>query len=223
MQERESNLAQRPVADCSQPLDEILEELDREIRYDARRKIPRNVVPLKLVYHEVEELAQDTRIKLWLAMRKGPIVNPRAYARRITCTTSVDVVRRYRKIPLLLVDEYGALAQDELIAAPGQGAQDPAIAYEQKESAAAFVEMIMRGLLTLPPRQQFGILCDLKNTVAAHQPLVEALSKHGLDLEAVHWPEDRAELQKLRASCSIAKRKLRAYLKREGADTSTHS
>jgi DNA-directed RNA polymerase specialized sigma24 family protein len=223
MLKRELNLTQRPIAGKSQPLDEILEELDREIHDDACRKVPHYVVPLKLVHDEIDELAQDTRIKLWLAMCKGEIANPRAYARRITCNASIDVVRRYRKNPLLLVDDYGELAQSEFTAAADWGVQDPAIVYEQKESAEAFVEIIVRGLLTLPPRQQFGILCNLKNTVAVHQQFVETLAKHGLDLEAVHWPEDRAELQKLRASCSVAKRKLRAYLKREGAGTSTHS
>jgi DNA-directed RNA polymerase specialized sigma24 family protein len=220
MPENASSLTQRSLANCRQSSNEILEDLDRDIDKLASRIVPRNVVPSKVLNYEVDELAQNTRIKLWLALQRNQIINPRAYAKCITYTESVDVVRRYRKISLALVDDYIDLDQRGIIPASGQGMQDPAVEYEQKETAVAFAEAIVKGVLSLPPRQQYAMLCILKNSVADIQPLMDALLKYGLDLEAVHWPQDRNELNKLRASCSIARGKLRAYLKREDEDRS---
>ena len=208
-----SGCMQQPLAHSSQAINEILESLDKDIRDLARRNIPRIIISPEVLDIEVDELAQKIRLKLWSALQKDYIVNPKAYARCIARTESIDMVRKHKKIPTLPIDNY--CDQGEIIVASGYGMRDPAIEYEQKESLATHTEMIVNGIRELPPCQQYAMLCDLKDCATTIPLLMIALMKYDLGLDVVHWPKEKGALQSIRASHSIARSKLRMRLKRE--------
>ena len=95
---------------------------------------------------------------------------------------------------------------------PGQG-EDPAHEYEQKEKDAFIAESIVRYVLfSLPLRQRYAMLCDLKKKVPDVLPLIEAFLKYGVDLESVECPTDKGEQARLRALLCIARKKLQIYI-----------
>jgi DNA-directed RNA polymerase specialized sigma24 family protein len=208
-----SGCMQQPLAYSSQAINEILENLDNDIRDLARRNVPRSIIPPEILDIEVDELAQKIRLKFWSALQKSYIVNPKAYVRCIARTESIDMARKYKKISTLPIDDYRD--QGEIIAASGYGMRDPAIEYEQKESLATNTEMLVNGIRELPPRQRYAMLCDLKDCAVNIPLFMIALMKYDLGLEVVHWPTEEGELQSIRASHSIARSKLSIRLKRE--------
>jgi Sigma-70 region 2 len=193
--------------------DEVVTNLDGYILTLSERKVPRNVVSSKIIDFEVDELAQRTRIKLWKASLREPIRNPWAYARSITRTEVADMVRRYRKENLLPVDDLDNPDQRQYCFISDLVEQDPADEYEQSEAASSCVELVVEGVLLLPPRQQYAMLCILKEVQNDVPQLEDALLIHGLNLEAVRWPEGEDEMRSLRASGSIARKKLMEHLR----------
>ena len=202
--------------DGSLDVDKILEDVDSEIIRLAGIKVPRNAIRPEIVPFEIDDLAQDTRIKLWRELNKGHVRNPRAYAYCITGTLTIDRVRKFTKVSFFPLDTVDVLAQEEVTTGATYRMQDPAIMYEEKEAVEMLVEAIAKGLSLLPPQQQHAALCMFKKKAIIMQPLLDAFLKYGLDIEAVYWPETREEQQRIRASYLVARRKLKEYLQREG-------
>ncbi len=190
-------------------IDDLLGQLTTYIIYLAWKKIPRAVVPLEVLDLEIDEIVQNTRIKLWLALQKGPITNPKAYIRRVVYTESVDMVRRYKHAHPLPINDEGELNQGNVIVISSEGMQDPADEIEQEETLADFTSKMADGVLSLPPRQQQAMVFMLKEAVTNIIPVVDALLEKGLDVEAAPGPEGKDELQLLRASLVVARKKLR--------------
>ena len=92
-------LTDQPVTDAEAV--EILEHVNKYIFSLAWRKIPRYMIHPEELDLEVDELAQQTRIKLWQALQKAHIASPMAYTGVIVFTESANMQRRYRpKHPL---------------------------------------------------------------------------------------------------------------------------
>lgn len=157
---------------------------------------------------DTDELAQKVRIKLWHALQKGTIHNPRAYIQRVVDTVIIDVMRRSRPVLPLMWDEEGELYQGNLLIMPGKGMQDPAEELEQKEEEIEALQRIIAAVLTLPSCQQYATICSLKNRFDDLCALVNAFKDPGIDIGEVHWPTARKDIQRLRASLSFARRKL---------------
>jgi DNA-directed RNA polymerase specialized sigma24 family protein len=201
--------------DSDSVVDEILEQHDTYIVDLARKKLPRNVVRSEMLGDEIDELVQKVRVKLWLALRKKPILNLKAYISCIVYTESIDMVRQYQLTLPLPLNEDGELYQGNVMVTPGEGLQDPEYEVEQEETIGGYMTEAVEAVLKLPPRQQHAMICSLKERIDDVLPLINALRNHAINIEELNWPEEKDELQRLRASLSVARKKLRSLKKNQ--------
>src|SRR5579884_1981935 len=202
------NLPGPSAYDSDFDAEEILERHDEYIMSLARKNIPRNIVPSEDMDLEIDELAQNSRIKLWLALRKQQITYLKAYIRRILQTETVNMVRQ-RKLTLPLpIDEDGELYQGNLLVTASEEMQDPLDELEREETIAEYITKTIDDVLKLPSHQQFAMICSLKDQLDDLLLLIEGFKDHNVDIEEVNWPEEKEKIQRIRASLSIARKKL---------------
>jgi DNA-directed RNA polymerase specialized sigma24 family protein len=202
------------VYDSDSNVDEVLEQYDAYIRGLVRKKVPRNIVPPEMFRDEIEELGQKVRIKLWHVLQKKRLANLKTYISLIVLSEVIDMVRRYHPILPLPIDEDGELYQGNVIAMPTDGMQDPAYEIEQAEALNDFIDEIFEALLELPPRQQYAMICALKDQLDDVLPLIARLRSYVVDIDEIHWPEEKDELHRLRVSLAVARKKLRSFCTR---------
>ncbi len=124
-------------------------------------------------------------------------------------TESIDSIRRYKGIEPLPLDEDGELHQNEIIKEEREGFTDPADIFEQEENLLERAIQAAQAIKLLPPRQQFALLCKLRENLDAIPPIiVEIFIHHGLDIQQATWSDDKQEAQRLHASLAIARKKL---------------
>jgi DNA-directed RNA polymerase specialized sigma24 family protein len=189
----------------------LLADHDEYIVALARKKVPRRTMYANTLLDDIEELAQKIRIKLWHISERQHIIATRAYISCIATTISIDMVREHKPVVPLLVSEDGELYQGNLMFTISQEAQDPADVLEQEERFSECIEQMVAGVLELPPCQQRALLCSLKKWEDDFLPFFEALKKRGVDIDGMHWPEEKKEQQSLRTSLAIARRKMRVW------------
>jgi DNA-directed RNA polymerase specialized sigma24 family protein len=185
--------------------DGILELLDTYILSLARQYVPRSCVPI--VDLAISELAQNTRIKLWLALCREPLTNPRAYVRRVVLTECADMVQRYKPLRALPMNEDGELEQDHLRPSEEQQWHDPADEFEQQEAMIDCMHEAVETVLALSPRQQQAMLWALQSCDVDTRLLRKVFLERGLDIAAINTPDNAVELQRWRASLSAARKK----------------
>ena len=187
----------------------FLEQFDSYIRKCVRYKFPYNAIASFRMEDEIDEICQKTRIKLWIALKKGPISNPTAYINTIVATEVVDVVRRYRKTCPLPVDDDGEFFQSIPLAISGREAQNPIEILEQEEGAIEAAFWAFHAILSLPPRQQYALLWGLKKQIDDVLPVITILSAYNIDVEEINIVQKRQEKQRLNTLLSLARKKLR--------------
>lgn len=197
--------------------DELLERLDPYIVSLVRMRVPRNVVRPEMLVDEIEDLVQKIRIKLWLTLQKKQINNLKAYVRCIVFTEAIDMVRQYRSVLTLPLNEDGELDQGNLIFAPSEGTQDPGCEVEQAEELDDAIQDIIEAIIQLPPRQQYAMICSLKDQIDDAFPILDTFRDQLINVETINWPDEKHELQSLRSSLSVARKKLRSYKSKEEA------
>jgi DNA-directed RNA polymerase specialized sigma24 family protein len=158
---------------------------------------------------ETDELAQRVRIKLWQALQKGTISNPRAYIRRVVDTVTIDMMRHYTLVLSLVIDEEGESYHGNLLITPSKGMQDPVDELVQKEEEAEALKKFIAAIIMLPPRQQYAVICTMKDNFDDIYTLMSAFKDFGIDIEPLQLPTGREDVQRLRASLSISRKKLR--------------
>src|SRR2546421_5529519 len=119
-------------------IEKVLEDLDGYVRSLAGRKFPRSVVREEMLDMEVDEIVQNTRIKLWQALQRKEIINLEAYVRCIVYTECVNMVRGYKYLFSLPLNEEGELYQGKVLMMASQGMQDPAYELEYREAVTAW-------------------------------------------------------------------------------------
>lgn len=191
-------------------VDEMLERCDSFIQTLARKKIPRTITSAEVIDLDIDELAQITRFNLWLALRKQDIRNTNAYIRRIVYNESINMIRQHKPVESLITDDDGELSLTHRIVASSQEIQNPAERIEHEEMLSSYRRRLIQIVLELPPQQQRAMICELKDQIADILPLVDMFRPYGIDIESIHWPETKKELQRMRSSLSVARRKLRA-------------
>ena len=196
-------------------VDDILEYYDDFIRMLARQNIPHTITSADVIDLDIDELAQITRFKLWLALQKQDIRHMKAYIRRIVYNEAINMVRQYKPVEPLITSDEGELYQAHVMIASGQAIQDPAEEIEQEEMLSSYSSKLTEAIPKLPPQQQRAMICALKDQIADILPLVDLFPPHGIDIESMHWPETEGELQSVRTSLSIARKKLRASRKED--------
>jgi len=184
-----------------------LEGLERYIRDVAKRQMSRDSTVFNDLDDEINDLAQTALIAYWkVASNNGHIVSPKAYIYSIIRSRYIDLMRqrKHKTYLALPVDQDGELYQGDVLLMPGDGMLDPALQFERQE----FIAEVVADVIHLPPCQQRAMICALKDE-ADTLALEEEFRKYGVDIGAINWPEDAAELQKLQSSLSVARKKLR--------------
>ncbi len=194
-------------------IDKMLEDHDAFIIALARKNVPRNVTSPEVLDLDIDELAQNSRIKLWIASQKKQITSLKAYIRCIVRTQSVNMVREHQSVLPLPTDEEGELYQGNLLITPSERMRDPVEDLEQEEMIAEYIAMTVDEVLKLPPRQQMSMICSLKEELDDLLLLVNAFKDRGVDIEKMNCPEEKEEVRRNRASLSVAQKKLRTLRK----------
>ncbi len=189
---------------------EILRQNDNYILTLAREKVPRHIASSEVLDLEIQELAQRARIKLWRALQKRNITHLKAYIRCIVHSESIDMIRSSKSELPLPLDEEGELYQGNVLVMFSEGMQDPLYELEQKEIAAEYITQVVDMLHSLPPCQRKIMICSLKEQLDDVPTLTQAFKKFEVNIEAVRWPSKKKEMQNLKASLSIARKKLRS-------------
>ena len=211
------NLPWPSAYDDNFDVDKMLEDYDAYIVALARKNVPYNVTSPEVLDLDIDELAQNTRIKLWIASEKERITCIKAYIRCIVRTQSVNMVREHQPALPLPTDEDGELYQGNLLVTPGKGMQDPLEELEQEEMIAEYMTKTVDEVLKLPPRQRLSMIYSLKEDVDDLLLILNAFKDRGVDIETMNCPEEKEEVQRNRASRSVARKKMRLLKKGKDA------
>lgn len=201
-----------PAYNSDTTVEEILKQQDAYIVSLARKIVLRNGVHSNMINFEIDEIAQNARIKLWLALQKTQITNLKAYIQRIVCNESVNLIRQSKYILPLLEDKDDEFTQGNLLMIQEERMQDPSWEYEKKELMTEYISSLVDAVITLPSRQQEAMICSLKDEIEDLPQLSTAFRQHKIDIEAVNWPEERIDKQRLKASRSFSRKKLRSLM-----------
>lgn len=202
------SLSHNEGADAQQ----ILEQYDAYIVTLARKMIPRKIVPPDVLDLEIDELAQKVRVKIWLSCQNRRITNPKAYIYRVARTESIDMLRQHKPTLPLPIDGDGELYQGNPLVQAVEEMRDPASKIEEEEALAEYIIKAVDGILALPACQEQAVICSLKDQVDDVAQLIQAFKAHNRDIEGVNWPAERSDKQRLKASLTVSRKKLR-YLK----------
>ena len=164
-----------------------------------------NIARPEVVDLEIDEIIQRVRIKFWKALEAKEIEHHKAYIRTIVSNEFNDLGRK-RKAPLPLpTDEDGELYMGNVLLSESQGLADPAIEFEKEEAMDGLLELTAHVVTDLPPRMQLAMINHLKEQVDNGFRLIEAFEKHKVNINAIRWPDDRANIKRLKASISPAR------------------
>ncbi|GAC1666636.1 MAG: hypothetical protein PVS3B1_02930 [Ktedonobacteraceae bacterium] len=202
--------AERPNSDSSTEYDEKLKQANPYILDVVRRKIPRAIVSRDVLDLEIDEIAQRTSIKLWQAMQREQILNVRSYINRVVYTEVIDFIRRYKPVSPLPLDEDGELYPGQILTTLSHATPDPAEEFEQAQEYYGLIMWLAQNVRILPPKQRQAMICALKDYSMDNTLLIEVFMLYDLDIANTHWPLEMHTLQSLRASLSIARKKLHA-------------
>ena len=123
---------------------------------------------------------------------------------------SIDMVRRYKPIGQLPLNEHGELDHGQLLFASSEANDDPARQVERQDTLAGYIRAMVDDVLKLPFQQRRAMICELKDQIADLLPIAEAFSERGVDIRTMNWSRDQRELRSQRVSLGIARKKLRA-------------
>lgn len=187
----------------------LLESLYNHIAALSRKKVPRIAMNQEIHEYEVDDLMQNVLIKLWLALEKQQIIFHKSYINLIVRSQVVEMVRRRKPVLRLVLNEEGDPFAGHVLIKTSEDLRNPAEVFEQDESQVDCLEILVEELLGLPARQQHAMICALNDHLESTHPLLRMLSMRGIDIESIHWPGDKHDLQCLQSSLSIARRRLR--------------
>ncbi len=200
---------------------DFLTRYDEMIQRAARKALPHGIFAEDVRDLEIDELAQQIRIKLWHAyMKKRAIVHPKAYIYITAYTLAIDMLRRHKQTVPLAVDEYGELPYNNLFATQDEELQDPAWLVEKAETFNEYLISIGSAITGLPPRQKMVMIYHLKDILEDVALFEEVLATYEIDVENMHWPATKVEEHRLKASLSAALKKMRSLLQQ--IDKGTH-
>lgn len=178
----------------------------------ARKSVIRIFGYVDLWEHDVDDIVQQTLIQLWLAYRRTSIGNIRAYARRIVHHETINVLRRRRPDIVLRLqrgDDGEVYLDNQLYAQSQDEASDPQRVVEQQEQRCELMTGVGEAVSDLPAHQRDAMICELREKIDEGLQFIEAaLQKRGVDSNK-DWPEGKREKQRLQASLSPARRKLK--------------
>ncbi|GHO44328.1 RNA polymerase sigma factor [Ktedonospora formicarum] len=204
-----------------QNVDQFFEKYDAYIKAQAQHRFnKKNSMAKSETYDlDVDDLTQTLRLNCWLALRQRPIENPRAYISRAAHNETVTLARQYKPCQSLPLDDDGEFFQGRVNKTFNTQAPDPAEIVERNEDECCLLEAAIEAILKLPQTQRYAMLSSMKERVENPQDLHRLCRRHNIDLDAIQWPEKPTEVQRMRASLSVARKNkdmqnLRSFLVR---------
>lgn len=196
-------------------IEEILERFDSYITLQVKEVVRQHpyIAHRAVLDLEVDELVQKVRIKLWRVLKEKDIAYPKSYIWRVVRNEFVDMLRRMKPVYALPVDQDGEVYCGNVLVQSGVGMADPLDEVEQQDDVANCMKKTVDAVLQLPDRQQFAMICSLRERVDDLMQLVSAFKKRRIDIEGLQWPQEKSEKLVLQASLSYARRKVATYLK----------
>lgn len=199
------------TSDADPDIESILEEVDIYIQALAWKGIPYSSSSFTHVDFDVDDLAQRSRIKLWQALQKKNIENPRAYLRTIVRNEIVNLVRQFRDHLPLRTDIDGELSADFMLETSNEELDSPEYIIEQKEVVADLLSDLAKAISKLHKRQQQVTFCTVKDRVDDLHQFVEVCKEYGLNT-GLEWPAEDDERHLLQASFGAAKRNIAQFM-----------
>ena len=194
--------------DSDPDIEEILARFDAYIVTLVQKMARRssNIGRPEVLDLEIDEIAQRVRIKFWKALEAKEIEHHKAYIRTIVSNEFNDLGRK-RKAPLPLpIDEDGELYMGNVLLSESEGLADPAVECGKEETMDDLMELTAHMVTGLPPRMQRAMICHLQEQVDNLILLTEAFKERGVNINAIMWPDDKADSKRLKASLSPARR-----------------
>jgi DNA-directed RNA polymerase specialized sigma24 family protein len=202
------NLSGVSEEDSDPDIEEILARFDPYIVILVQKMAHRssNIARPEVLDLEIDEITQRVRIKFWKALETKEIEHHKAYIRTIVSNEFNDLGRK-RKAPLPLpTDEDGELYMGNVLLSESEGLADPAVEFGKEEVMDDLMELTALVVTNLPPRMQQSMICHLKEQVDNGIRLIEAFEKYKVNINAIRWPDDKADTKRLKASISPARR-----------------
>ncbi len=194
--------------DSDPDIEEILARFDAYIVTLVQKMARRssNIARPEVLDLEIDEIVQRVRIKFWKALEAKEIEHHKAYIRTIVNNEFNDLGRK-RKAPLPLpTDEDGELYMGNVLLSESEGLADPAVEFGKEEVMDDLMELTAHVVTDLPPRMQRAMINHLKEEVDDFILFTESFEKRQININAVRWPDDKADTKRLKASLSPARR-----------------
>ncbi|HLH60835.1 MAG TPA: sigma-70 family RNA polymerase sigma factor [Ktedonobacteraceae bacterium] len=199
------------ISDADPDIERVLEEIDWYIQLLARKALPVSGSMFTHVDFDVDDLTQVSRIKLWQALQKKDIDNPRAYLRRIVHNEVVNILRQLREHVSLRTDIDGELSADFMVETFCEELDSPEHIVEQEEAVAELLSDITSAIARLHARQRHVAFCTARDRVDDLDQFLDACEAHGLDT-GYEWPDDEKERHLLQASFGAARSNIARHM-----------
>ena len=166
---------------------------------------------------EVKEIIQHVRIKLWEKLQQEHTINHhKSYIKTMIRNAFIDASRRQKKFAAsLIIDEYGEI-EGRVLITQSDYLIDPASIVEQRIETDALVNNVVEAITHLPNRQQWAMVCFLREEVDDVSRLDSVFKRYKLNTAMMMWPCKIAEKQLLKASIPPARKGILKNLGVEG-------
>ncbi len=158
----------------------------------------------RLREEECEDLAQRVRMKLSVALSGRTIANLPAYLKKTISHEFITLLRQRKVFYALPLSDDGEALLGNVLLSVSCGMRDPSQEFEQQVVLQELLHILVDAVLLLPSVQRLALLCLLCERVDDLALLVAAFRERDIDISCMHWPVDKHERQRLRASCRPA-------------------
>lgn len=166
---------------------------------------------------DLDDLTQQVRIKLWMALRRRHIEHHRAYIRAIVQNEFNDIPRKPKQPLPLLTDDDGELFMGDLVITEGSRAVNPEEAFIELEGFREMLDFLISCIAEMPPRQRRVLACSVYESFGERLDVIETFRRYSLDCNVYLWPEDEDDKKLLQASHAVARRNLAKKIQSKSA------
>ena len=156
----------------------------------------------------MQEVAQSTRIKTWLALQERKVEHLKAYIMCIIYHEFISIVRQKSRFVQMLTGENGETVQNSVMFVQDEMLRDPAVVLERRLDVEERMQAFAKATQLLPSRQMQAILCSMIEKVDDIIGFKKVIEDHHIDIEVFVWPDNEADKKLLKASIQPARRKV---------------
>ncbi len=193
-------------------VNEILDSHKEYLTKIAWKLVPRNILAAGDLDLIVQDIIQNTCMKFWQKAQKEEILNPKAYLQKIMYHEVVNMIRKYKILLRLPMDNDNEEYSGNVLLTVSQGMGDPLYELEQQETQEERLAQLVEALVSLPLCQKQAMGWLLKERIDDVIALKNAFNRYKLDIDTFVYPDAEKDIPTFRSSLSYARKKLRARL-----------